>query len=134
MYQITEELRENYCHIRCQWILKYFPKPTSPSRPQYAKTHDHTGRNGGQWPNRNPPAPEPEPRYSELDPIISYLAIERDALEATAYHDEIQSKGEVVARITAIGGGERGMNPGDVLRDPKRRHVDPILARYDLSS
>jgi hypothetical protein len=131
-YQISSEARESYCRARCSWILKYFDQPKAKIR-QYEKTHTHTGRNDGHWLDDNAPQPEPPPLYPELEPILSYLQIERDALEATAFHDEIESKGEVVAQIYAFGGGERGLNPGDVMRDPKRRHIDPILAAFDVA-
>lgn len=133
--QITKQVRENYCRVRCRWFLTQLVKPESSTQREYPKTHDHTGRNGGTWLERNMPPPEPEPlanQIADLEPVLSYLQIERDTLEATAYHDELESKGEVVARITAFGGGSRGIDPGVVMRDSKRHHVDPILARYDL--
>jgi hypothetical protein len=131
-YQISPEARESYCRARCSWILKYFNQ-AKPQVPRYGKTHVHTGRNDGHWLENNAPRPEPPPSYPELEPILSYLQIERDALEATAFHDVVDSKGEVVATIQAFGGGDRGVTPGVVMRDPKRRHVDPILRKYDMA-
>jgi hypothetical protein len=104
------------------------PEPTmhkSPAKQQhdYERFEDHKQE---QQPD--------EPQDQEDLTVALYLSVERDKLEATAHHDELQSKGEVIATITAFGGGDRGIEPGVVMRDPKRRHVDPVLRKYDYES
>ena len=68
-----------------------------------------------------------EEKREEDTKVHEFLSSEKNFLEATAFRDQLQSKGEVVSTMSCAG---LSVEVADVLRDRKLRYTHPSLVKY----